>query len=1306
MPDADDMILDVEQNGDGQNEEEILAEQTGEATAVEEPSPQNETVLDRSFPIIGIGASAGGLEAFKEFFTHMPPDSGMAFVLVQHLDPTHESILVDLIKRYTRMEVFQVSDGIKVRPNCIYVIPPNRDMALLHGALHLMEPAARRGLRLPIDFFFRSLAEDEGEKSIGVVLSGTGSDGTLGLKAIKGEGGLAVVQDPLSAKYDGMPRSAISTGLVDFILAPEEMPEQLLNYVKHAFAARVKKSEPLLPQAASSLQKIFILLRNHTGYDFSLYKNNTIGRRIERRMTVNQIDYIADYVRYLQQNPVEVEALFRELLIGVTRFFRDQEAFTALEQKVIPRLFANRQANQPVRVWIPACSTGEEAFSIAIMLQEYGERLDHKPDIQIFATDIDNQAIEKARNSLYPDGIAADVSPERLSRFFVKEGNTYQVKKSLRDMVIFAVQSVIKDPPFSKIDLISCRNLLIYLGPDLQKQVLRLFYYALRPGGFLFLGNSETLGVSSDSFTVVDGKWRVFQRVQSSANLRGALDFAGKNLLDRPLGRDNEPDKSLNMREVTEKVLLEQYAPPCVIVNEQGEILYFHGRTGKYLEPASGKASLNIFRMAREGLRMPLTAAVRKVITQKEDNVYERIRLNSDDGNYIVKLSVRPISKPASMRGLMMVTFEDVIIPEYLDNGIEKIDESDLNDGQHVAVLEQELKSTKEYLQTTIEELETSNEDLRFANEALQSANEELQSTNEELETSQEELQSVNEELVTVNSELQLKIEALTQANNDINNLLTNTRIGTIFLDRNLRIQRFTPTAMEVVNLIDTDQGRPLSHISSNLDYDDLVEDCRRVLDTLESKEIEVQTMNGRWFWMQVLPYRTVENVIDGVVLTFTDITEQKKLQEQLHHLSRAVEQSPGLVIITDAAGRIEYVNPKFTEITGYPIKEIKGQEVKYLDDEGEPVLYSRLWQTIADKDEWHGELDDRRKDGEEYWLSLSIAPVKQTNKVTHYIAIGEDITQRKWAEEELERYRHNLETVVEERTGELSKINNKLQQEIEERQRMEKKLAYQAGLLQHVSDAVIATDLDLQINSWNSAAEGMYGWREDEAVGRNLDELLQTEFLSDTQEAAQQELLSEKTWQGELRQRRKDGQVVHIFASVSLLEDMWGKAIGGVTINRDITRRKQTEAALQESERFFQATLDALTAQVAILNDEGQIVAVNTMWRQFAEANDLAWPDYGLETNYLEICEMASGEDSEEAPTVAEGIRTVLTGEQQIFTLEYPCHSPKEERWFRMEVTSFKNSEAAWVVVAHHNITPLKKRERHLQQIRKHLLS
>ena len=913
-------------------------------TAAEAPAPAEAPAA--GFPIVGIGASAGGLAAFEAFFSGMPADTdpGMAFVLVQHLAPDHKSILTDLIRRYTRMPVFEVEDGMVVRPNCAYIIPPNRDMAFLNGTLQLMEPCAPRGQRLPIDFLFRSMAQDQHERAIGIVLSGTGSDGTQGVRAIKGEGGMVMAQNLASTEYDGMPRQALATGLVDYELPPAEMPAQLMAYVAHAFGRPPRTASVLVPKTENALKKIFILLRAQTGHDFSQYKPNTIHRRIERRMAVHQIETMDGYVTYAQRTPAEVEALFRDLLIGVTHFFRDPEVFQALEEQVIPKLFAGKPAGGAIRVWSPGCATGEEAYSIAILLAERLEALKQSFTVQVFATDIDSQAIATARGGLYPASIAVDLAPERLARFFSAEpgGGGYRIHKSIRDLLVFSEQNVIKDPPFSKLDLISCRNLLIYMGGDLQKKLIPLFHYALRPGGFLVLGTSETVGDFGDLFSGLGRKLKLFQRRDDlHGTARAALDrllepMTGIKAPLPPSAAKSAGPGKLPLRELTEQALLQQLALAGALVNVQGDILYLHGRTGMYLEPAPGEAGVgNILKMAREGLQRDLTTALHQAASGREIVRRPGLRVKTNGDFTTVDLTIRPVMTdsavlPASASRLAPLLYLVILEekrPSVRGDGepVAAGCEPSAAATAQIAALNQELRAKEEYLQASNEELETSNEELKSSNEEMQSVNEELQSTNEELETSKEELQSVNEELATVNNELQTKVADLTRANNDMNNLLAGTGIATVFTDCQLRILRFTPAATQIINLILSDLGRPVSHIVSNLvGYDRLVADAQAVLDTLVAKELDVQTKAGNWYTMRLQPYRTLANVIEGAVITFVDITEMKRTREALRQanellrLAVVVRDAHDAITVQDLDGRILAWNPGAVRMYGW----------------------------------------------------------------------------------------------------------------------------------------------------------------------------------------------------------------------------------------------------------------------------------------------------------------------------------------------------------------------------------------------------
>ena len=832
------------------------------------PDTAPDASVAEQFPIVGLGASAGGLEAFEQFFAQLTPLSGMAFVLVSHLDPSHASILTEILQRSTRMPVVEAKDQMQVRPDHVYVIPPNRDMAIFHGVLQLSVPEKPRGLRMPIDAFLRSLADDQGERSIGIVLSGTGTDGTLGLRAILGAGGVSLVQEPSSAKYDGMPQSAINAGYATLTLPADKMGAALMTDI------RSLNHTPVEIKSLSGINRILMQLRSATSHDFSQYKKSTISRRIERRMSMHNITSLEVYARYLKEHPEEIGKLFKELLINVTSFFRDPEAFSALKHDILPMLFAEKPEDYIFRVWVAGCATGEEAYSIAILLREHMDEGHQEFKILLYATDLDDDAIAVARAGFYPPNIAQDISPERLRQYFIKEDGGYRVKKSIREMVVFAIQNVIKDPPFTRLDLLSCRNLMIYLEPEVQNRLIPAFHYALKPGGALFLSPSESIGSFPDLFTPINRKWK-FYRATGTLSSTHAVMSGGLVWTRPPNAKMQDEDtpkvRPVNFAELTKRVLLQFYAPASVVTDERGTILYVHGDTGRFLRPAPGQATLNIIDMAREGLQLHLRNAI-QAATRNEHTLNHEVPVKSNDAFQSVSLSVRHMPGTDPKQRLLLISFHDVI------NTASKRDKGAVPgqaELQRVEELERELSYNKENLQATIEEQQASNEELKSTNEELQSTNEELQSTNEELETSKEELQSVNEELVTVNAELQAKIEQLALMQNDMKNLLDNLNIGTLFLDRRLRIKRITRDAVQAYRLVAADVGRPLADIKSNIEGDDLLTHAQAVLDTLIPFEREVCTFSGAWYLARIQPYRTLDNMIDGVVMTFTDISQR-----------------------------------------------------------------------------------------------------------------------------------------------------------------------------------------------------------------------------------------------------------------------------------------------------------------------------------------------------------------------------------------------------------------------------------------------
>ncbi|NTU93463.1 MAG: chemotaxis protein CheB [Chlorobiaceae bacterium] len=841
-------------------------------------------------PVVGIGASAGGLEAIEMFLKHVPVASGMAFVIVQHLDPARKGFMVELLQRVTPMPVVQVVDNTRIEADHVYVIPPNKDMSLLKGLLNLIDPVKPHGLRLPIDFFFRSLAEDLQQYSIGVILSGMGSDGTLGLRAIKEKGGGVFVQDPSSAKYDSMPRSAIDAGLADVVSTPEALPERIVAYVKFQ-PSPAKPAEPLEQKHLSGLEKVLLILRAHTRQDFSLYKKSTVYRRIERRMGVHQIENIASYIRLLQDNPHETELLFRELLIGVTSFFRDPESWDTLRSMAIPALLNSRPGGKTVRAWVAGCSTGEEAYSLAIVFKEALELLNPPGTwrLQIFATDLDKDAIERARQALYPPNIAADVSPERLHRYFIQEEQGWRISRDIREMVVFAPQNVIMDPPFTRIDILVCRNLMIYWEQELQNKLLPLFHYSLNPGGLLFLGSAETVGPYSTMFEPIFGKLRIFRKVEHGGSF-DAFEFPSSygSAVTGVQEKEELPQGSRrqvsNMKALADQLILQNFAPSAVLTNDKGDIIYISGRTGKYLEPAAGKANWNIFAMAREGLRYELDLLFGMSSAHQEPVTRKGVTIGSDGERVMVNLTVQRVEQPEALKDLVLVVFsmaEKPVLETRSDIGSANgpVDETGV---ARIDSLERELKQSRQEIQSVREDMQASQEELNSANEELQSANEELQSTNEELTTSKEELQSLNEELQTVNHELQSKVNELSHANNDMKNLLNSTDIATLFLDESLNIRRFTTRTASIIKLIASDTGRPITDIVTELAYPSLADDAREVLQTLVFREKQVPATDGRWFNVKIMPYRTQENRIDGLVITFTDISLAKRLEMRL----------------------------------------------------------------------------------------------------------------------------------------------------------------------------------------------------------------------------------------------------------------------------------------------------------------------------------------------------------------------------------------------------------------------------------------
>lgn len=844
--------------------------------------PRSPSVATR---IVGIGASAGGLAALEQFFEQIPQASGLAYVVVQHLDPAAKSLLTELLQRVTSMPVREVAEMMRVEPDCVYVIPPNRELSVVDGVLKSGKPAEQRGVRLPINVLFSSLARDQGERSIAVILSGMGSDGTLGLQVIKALGGLTVVQQPESAQFDSMPRSAIAAGCADIVAPPAELPARILACIAQVPSVQQPGTAGAGSADASSagpLQQIFRLLQQRTRHDFSLYKPSTLHRRIERRMAIHAIATPAMYADFLRDNAQEIDLLFKELLIGVTSFFRDAAVWQQLADVTLPELLSRRPKGQKLRAWVAGCSTGEEAYSLAMVFAEVLERLPQYRDcsLQIFASDLSPDAIATARRGQYPASISADVSPDRLARFFTAHDGHYRISKRIRDVVLFAQHDIILDPPFTRLDVLSCRNLMIYFDATLQHRLLPLFHYSLQPGGVLLLGSSETVGRFNRLFTSIETKLRLYLRQD---HVSGGPDFLvrsfpplSKMKKELSVSPSSIPTQTVdNLQTAADYLLLQVHAPPAVVVNASGDIVYISGHTGRYLEPAAGKANWNFHAMVREGLRLPLANALKQAATQNESVQLRGLRVQAPGGVQIVDVTVHALKEPAALNGMVMVVFRDVAAAP-AGRGRGKAQRE--TEASHAA----ELQQYRDEIQTLREETHASKEELQSANEELQSTNEELQSTNEELTTSKEEMQSMNEELQTINAEMQTKLDDLALAQSDMKNLLNSTDIAMLFLDRDLNVRRYTDRASKIISLRESDIGRPLSDLTTSLQYPSLHEDVLETVRTLIFSEKQILTSDSRWFSVRIMPYRRLDNVIDGAVITFVDITATKELESKL----------------------------------------------------------------------------------------------------------------------------------------------------------------------------------------------------------------------------------------------------------------------------------------------------------------------------------------------------------------------------------------------------------------------------------------
>jgi len=1087
-------------------------------------------------PVVGLGASAGGLQAYSAFLEAVPSNTGAAFVLVHHVDPDHKSHMADLLARHTDMPVVLAEDQSQVQADHVYVIPPNKYIAMKGGVLHLSEPTDRRGTRLPIDLFLRSLAKDVGQNAIAVILSGTGSDGSAAIREIKEQGGIVLVQDPAEATHDGMPRSAIATGAVDHVVAVAKMPDIIISYVRHPFVQNGHAKKVLGENAKGSLDQIIAVIKAHAPVNFELYKVGTLLRRIERRMALRHMEHSTDYLALLKDSTDEAQQLCADLLISVTSFFRDPDAYDHLDNNLLEGMIKSHDAGHPVRIWVPGCATGEEAYSLAMLVTEKISTLRKDVKLQIFASDVDERALAIARNGVYPDSIAEDVSAARLNRFFTKEDHSYRVSPELRDTVVFANQNILSDAPFSKLDLISCRNLMIYLTPDAQERLIQMFHFALNDSGILFLGMSETTGHHDALFEPVSKKYQFYKRV---GHARGrAFDFP---IVQRPFANTARvpTHQSLqsagnNLAELSQSLLVKHYAPAAVLINAQAEALYFEGPTDNYLRVPSGKSSRDLFAMARQGLRVRLSNAIRKARAQ--DNTTKETATFTRGPNRVgVIIQVHPVTVD-DVR-LFLVTFADQ--PETLAVPAPEDANTEVN-----RQLEQELKTTRADLRNTISDYERSTEELKAVNEEAMSMNEEFQSTNEELETSKEELQSLNEELTTLNTQLQQKIDDERRMSDDLNNLLSSSGIATLFLDTAFRIMRFTPATRELFNLISKDIGRPFSDITGKVMDPDILKDAETVLETLVSVECEIESDDGRWFVRRILPYRTQSGKIDGVAVTFSEVSDLKALQRETaiarEFAESIISTAREPMLVLDGTFRILSASRSFSRMFATDAADVIGKNLF--------SIQNRQWDAPRLRQLMENVLPEQTT-VEAFDLTLNTSHLGQREMVLNarrIVGRPED--------------KESILLAVEDITD-----RNSAQKAAMDRE------ARLSAILDAAPEAILTIDEHGIVGTFSPGAEDIFGFKATEVVGQNVNMLMPEPdhsrhdgYLAHYTKTGEKKIIGTGR---EMNATRKDGSQVPIRLSVSELELDGARHFLGII--HDLTTDKKRQAELHRAQKM-----------------------------------------------------------------------------------------------------------------------------------------